>query len=370
MTDDYETNIYNYKKLKSSINLINPKLWFNPDDGIKFGLENAYTIMGFERNPFTAQHILSGYYYVATGGFEFDYSGEFANIFGKWNLGLHGNFTSPNFAINYFGLGNNSPNPEAKKDDEDRDFNRVKIKQLRAGSFLKWKGDIGAEVKLGIAFQNFKVENTPGRFINTQFAANDAIFNNQNFINAEASYEFENKDNAAFTRNGMQTELKVGFTSNLDNSNKFSYLIPSIAFDQKISENGKFVFATKIKSHFTFGDNYEFYQAASIGGNREGLRGYRNQRFTGKNSFYHSSDLRLLLSKVKTSLVPINIGVYGGFDYGKVWGGFPNSINSDQWNTSYGGGIFFNVANMLGANVATFFSDDGMRLAVSLGFKF
>lgn len=370
LTDDYETNIYNYKKLKSSINLINPKLWFNPDDGIKFGLENAYTIMGFERNPFTAQHILSGYYYVATGGFEFDYSGEFANIFGKWNLGLHGNFTSPNFAINYFGLGNNSPNPEAKKDDEDRDFNRVKIKQLRAGSFLKWKGDIGAEVKLGIAFQNFKVENTPGRFINTQFAANDAIFNNQNFINAEASYEFENKDNAAFTRNGMQTELKVGFTSNLDNSNKFSYLIPSIAFDQKISENGKFVFATKIKSHFTFGDNYEFYQAASIGGNREGLRGYRNQRFTGKNSFYHSSDLRLLLSKVKTSLVPINIGVYGGFDYGKVWGGFPNSINSDQWNTSYGGGIFFNVANMLGANVATFFSDDGMRLAVSLGFKF
>ena len=51
-----------------------------------------------------------------------------------------------------------------------------------------------------------------------------------------------------------------------------------------------------------------------------GLRGYRNQRFTGKNSFYHISDIRLLLRKFKTSLVPLNIGVYGGFDYGRVWG--------------------------------------------------
>ena len=103
------------------------------------------------------------------------------------------------------------------------------------------------------------------------------------------------------------------------------------------------------------------------------MRGYRNQRFTGKNSFYHSSDLRLLLTKVKTSLVPLNFGIYSGFDYGKVWGEQSLTVNPGKvksWNTSYGGGIFVNAAEMLGANLAVFSSDDGMRIAVGLGFKF
>ncbi len=372
LTDDYKTNVYNYKKLPNSLNIINPSMWFNPDDGIKLGITNILTINKFERNPFSSQHILSANYYFATNGFEFKYSSEFANIFSNWNLGIVANFNSPNFAINYFGLGNNSSNPEANGI-EDKDYNRVRMKQLIAGTFIHWKGDLGAKIKLGVNFQNYKVENTSGRFIETQFAANNDIFNNQNFFNTEASYEFENSDNKAYTTNGMKTELKIGYTSNLKNSNSFSYFIPSISFDQKLSSNGKLVFATKLHSRFTFGNAYKFYQAASIGGNKHGLRGYRNQRFTGKNSFYHSSDLRLLLSKVKTSLVPLNIGIYGGFDYGKVWGSQNLTVHptpTRNWNTSYGGGLFFNAANMLGANVAIFNSDDGMRLALGLGFKF
>ena len=374
LTDDYETNVYNYKKLKNSLNVLNPSVWFNPDDGMKFGLSDIFTVNSFERNPFSSQHIISGAYYFATNGFELDYSSEFANILGDWNLGIEATYTSPNFAINYFGLGNNSPNPEAKKDDEDRDFNRVKIRKFFAGSSIKWKGDLGAEIKLGVNYQTMKVENTVGRFINTQFADNNPMFDTQKFINTEVSYQFENLDNAAFPTMGMKTELKAGYTSNLENDNNFGYLIPSISFDYKLTPSGKLVFATKLHSHFTFGDSYEFYQAASIGGNKFGLRGYRNQRFTGKNSFYHSSDIRLLLSKVKTSLVPLNIGIYGGFDYGRVWGQqsliIQPFLTSREWNTSYGGGVFFDAANMLGANVALFNSTDGMRIAVGLGFKF
>ena len=172
---------------------------------------------------------------------------------------------------------------------------------------------------------------------------------------------------------GMKTELKIGYTSNLKNHNNFAYLIPAISFDHKLFSSDKLILATKIKGHFNYGDSYEFYQAATIGGNENGLRGYRNQRFTGKNSFYQSTDLRLLLSKIKTSFVPLNIGVYGGFDYGKVWGEQNLTINpfsSKKWNNSYGGGVFFNAANMLGANIAAFNSDDGLRIAISLGFKF
>ncbi|ARV15398.1 metallophosphoesterase [Polaribacter sp. SA4-12] len=372
LTDDYETNVYDYKKLKNSELLISPTIGFNPDDGVRIGLSNVYTAYGFERNPFTSQHILNASYYFATNGFYLNYSGEFANFFKNWNLGINATFTSPNFAINYFGLGNNSLNPAANEVEEE-EYNRVRIKEISAGTFVHWKGDLGAKIKIGVNFQNYKIENTTGRFINLELSPTDPVFEGQKFINTEASYQFENTDNPVFTTMGMKTELKLGYTSNLKNDHNFAYLIPTISFDHKLFSSKKLVLATKLKGHFNFGDSYEFYQAATIGGNSNGLRGFRNQRFTGKNSFYQSTDLRLLLSKVKTSLVPLNIGIYGGFDYGKVWGEQSLTVNpfsSKNWNHSYGGGVFFNAANMLGANIAAFNSNEGLRIAVSLGFKF
>jgi len=361
LTDDYETNVYNYKKLKNNENVLSPLIGANPDDGFKIGFSNIYTANGFERNPFTSQHILSGAYYFATKGFELNYSSEFANIIGNWNLGFNAMYTSPNYAINFFGFGNNSINLQAS-DLANKDYNRVKIRKIIAGSSIHWKGDLGAKIKLGLNYQSFKIDKTLNRFIATQ-AIN---FNNQNFLNAEASYTFENTDNPAFTTMGMKTELQVGYTSNLEKSNDFGYAIPSISFDYKLVPSGKLVLATKFKGHFTFGDGFEFYQGATLGANN-GLRGYRNERFIGKNSFYHSSDIRLNLRKLKTGLLPLHIGIYGGFDYGKVW---LENIDSKKWNTSIGGGVFFNAANMMTANISAFNSNDGLRIAFAMGFNF
>ena len=368
LTDDYETNVYDYKKLKNSSNVITPTIGFNPDDGFKLGFSNIYTAYGFERNPFTSQHSLSGAYYFATNGVELNYVSEIANVFGNWNLGIDATFTSPSFAINYFGLGNNSVNLEAD-DIEDLDYNRIRLRKFFTGAFIHWKGDLDAKIKLGVKYQTFKVENTVGRFLRNEFDVNNSVFETQKFINTEASYQFENINNHAFPTKGMRTEIIFGYTSNLDNDNNFGYLIPSISFDYKLVSSGKLVFATKLKSHFNFGDTYEFYQAANIGGN-DGLRGYRNQRFTGKNSFYHSSDLRLNLKRIKTSLVPLNIGFFGGFDYGTVWGQENTTFKDTKFNTSLGGGVFFNAANMMSGNISAFNSDDGLRLAVKFGFAF
>jgi hypothetical protein len=368
LTDDYETNVYDYKKLKNSKNVIIPTIGFNPDDGVKIGFSNTYTAYGFERNPFSSQHSLSGAYYFATNGIELDYTSEIANVFGNWNLGVNATFTSPNFAINYFGLGNNSINLEAN-DLKEEDHNRIKISKFFTGTFIQWKSDLDAQIKLGVKYQKIKVENTEGRFINTQFQANNSVFEHQEFINAQGSYQFENMDNHAFPTMGIRTEIVTGYTSNLNNDNNFGYLIPSISFDYKLVPSGQLVFATKLKSHFTYGDSYELYQAASIGGN-DGLRGFRNQRFTGKNSFYQSTDIRLNLRRFKTSLVPLNIGIFGGFDYGTVWGQENTTFKNTTFNTSLGGGIFFNAANMMSGNISTFHSDDGLRLAVKFGFAF
>tara|TARA_R110002111_G_scaffold154746_2_gene221580 strand:+ start:20701 stop:24396 length:3696 start_codon:yes stop_codon:yes gene_type:complete len=375
LTDDYETNIYDYAKPKNSANQFIPTLGANPDDGFKIGFVNTLTNYGFERNPFSSQHTIYGAYYFATNGFDFEYNGEFANVIGSWNLGLNAKYTSPNYAINFFGFGNSTPNPNADDEDNfDLDYNRVKLSTLKFAPSLNWRGELGAHFKLGLSYESIEVEETSNRFINTFYVANGTD-NQKDFVGAEATYTYQNKDNEAFPTLGMQTSLQVGYKSNLEESKGFAYFIPELGFDYKLVSSGQLVFATHAKAYFIFGDDFEFYQAANLGANN-GLRGYRNERFSGENSFYQSTDLRLNLRKVKTGLLPLNIGVYGGFDYGRVWVDDElvlnnnSAFNSNSWNTSIGGGIFANAADILTLNLSAFSSDDGLRLAFKVGFGF
>ena len=121
------------------------------------------------------------------------------------------------------------------------------------------------------------------------------------------------------------------------------------------------------------GDDFEFYQGATLGANT-GLRGYINERFTGKSAFVQSTDIRWNFMSLKTGLLPISFGVYGGADYGRVWIDnnlvFDAAFNKNDWNTAYGGGFFVNMAGMMTANISAFNSDDGLRLAFKMGFGF
>ena len=241
------------------------------------------------------------------------------------------------------------------------------------GSFLQWRGHLGAKIKVVLDYQSFNVERTPGRFLETEFNQNNRLFSTQQFANLEAGYYYRHTDNEAFPTLGVEFETKLGYTTNLNESRNFGYNISSLAIDHKVIPNGKLVLASKVKGHFNFGNDFEFYQAANIGAN-EGLRGFRNERFNGKNSFVHTTDLRWNMSRFKTGLLPLSIGIYGGFDYGKVWGTpndrllTPNNIT--KLHTSKGGGVFFNAANMFVGSIGYFNSIDGSRLEFSLGFDF
>ncbi|MBJ2174768.1 metallophosphoesterase [Aureibaculum sp. A20] len=366
LTDDYETNVYDYTKLKNNINQFIPTVGFNPDDGVKIGASNTYTTYGFERNPFTSQHILSGSYFFATNGFEIGYHGEFSNVIGTWNLGLDAKMTSPNYSINFFDFGNETSNLNALDEDNfDMDFNRVKISSLAFKPSLVKIGTYGTRFKVGASYEAIEVEETSDRFINIFYTENQ-IENKIQYVGVNAEFSYENQDNKAFPTLGMKTRLEVGYKANIDESNGFSYITPSIGFDYKLVPSGQLVLATKIKGNVIFGDNFEFYQAASLGAS-DGLRGYRNQRFTGKSSFYQSTDLRLNLTKLKTVILPLHIGVYGGVDYGRVW---LDGEDSDKWHNAYGGGVFANAADVMTFQISVFNADEGARFSFGLGFGF
>src|SRR5690606_23037947 len=134
LSDSYDLNVYNHKKIKKHINQLFPLIGFNPDDGVKLGVNYTYTYRWLNASPFTQQHNLQAAYYFATQGFDLRYKGEFARVFGNWNLGLDGVFTSPNFAINYFGYGNESEN----NTNLHFDYNRVRLSTIGLYPKLIW----------------------------------------------------------------------------------------------------------------------------------------------------------------------------------------------------------------------------------------
>jgi len=361
LTNNYNTNTYNYKKLKYSQNQIIPSVGSNPDDGVKIGVQNIFTVYGFERNPFTQLHTLNAGYYFANKGFDIKYNAEFANLFNNWNFLIETKFTSSNYSINHFGFGNETTNFE---EDFGEDYHRVRFSTYAISPSLKWKGRFGATLKLGATFESNEIEGTSNRFINT---LNYTLDKRKNFGGLRASYNYENYDHKVFPTLGMHFSLDSGWKTNLKNTDEnHGFITPSFGINYKLNPKGSIVLASKIKSNIIIGTNFEFYNAASIGG-IDGLRGYRNQRFTGNTSFYQNSDLRFTLRKVKTELVPLQLGVFTGFDYGRVW---LKNEKSNDWKTSYGCGFWLVAADLVNLNVSVFNSKDGAYFNLGLGFGF
>jgi hypothetical protein len=365
LTDDYESNLYNYEKVKYNAFSGFPFGGYNPDDGVKLGIIANYTVNKFNQYPYTQKHILKANYLFATSGYEFIYNGYFPKTIGQWDFDLESKFTSPNFTINYFGYGNETINNDALNG---MDYNRVRLRTLKASPAIKKVGRYGSEINIAAHFEKIKVEETTSRYINIPDVVNPNVFKSQQYIGAAIKYSFENYDLPSLPTMGFGFSVIGSWKMNIqDTKTNFPTLDAKINFNHKIDANGQFVLATILKSKVLFNTNFEFYQGATLGGDYD-LRGFRNERFLGKASFYQSTDLRWNIGKIKKSIIPMSYGVLGGFDYGRVW---LNGEDSDKWHQSVGGGIWINGLNVITGRITYFKStDDRARVTFGLGYGF
>ncbi|MGC1632039.1 MAG: hypothetical protein WA749_07995, partial [Gelidibacter sp.] len=81
----------------------------------------------------------------------------------------------------------------------------------------------------------------------------------------------------------------------------------------------------------------------------------------------HSTDLKFRLKEYITAVAPITIGVFGGFDYGRVW---VSDDTSNTWHNSFGGGFWLGSLNTFSVNAGYFISKEVGILQVGLGFGF
>jgi hypothetical protein len=363
-TDNYKLNLFDFQKNRVVTNLVTPAIGFNPDDGVSLGLSFAKTINGFQRNPFSQQHRFKGGYFFATSGFALDYNGEFANVKDDWNLHIGGRFTSENFTNNFFGYGNETENFD---DDLDLDYNRVKTSIYMAKAGLLKKGHFGSNYGFRAIFEAIEIEETEGRFI-SEFANNEDDFYDRRFFGGiEAEYNYESFDQKINPTRGMTFLLNVGGKTEFNNTKyTYGYINADLGFYNALSRNRKLVLKTDLRSQFRIGEDLIFYQAANIGG-YNGLRGYRNQRFTGRNALVGSTDLRYSFNSFKTSTLPLQFGIFGGFDVGRVW---LKDDSSEQWHNDYGGGFWVTAAESLSGTFNLFHGAEGFRFSFGFGLSF
>ena len=361
LSNDYETNTYNYKKPNFDVFTGVPLVGFNPDDGVRLGVRLDFTKKGYVGNSFSQKHTANANYYFATQGYEFSYLGIVKRAFAHFDMVIDAQATSSSFVQNFFGFGNATDN-----DADEFDFNRVRIASYKVSPGLVWQKTKSSSIVGRINFEAYKVEDTADRFI-TSGVVNDRVFDYQNFAGVGLEYQFRNYDNPFIPSLGMGFQILGKWNTNLGD---FSRQVPSaeatLNFVYKLTPDAQWILETTIKGKSLFSSTYEFYQAANLGGDTD-LRGFRDNRFSGKTAAFQGTDLRYAIGQIKNPFAPVNYGAFIGFDYGRVW--FP-SESSSKWHQSTGFGLWLNSSNIISSKISYFYSSDGGRIAFGMKFNF
>ncbi|MBU4537225.1 MAG: metallophosphoesterase [Weeksellaceae bacterium] len=363
LTDDYSINEYDYRKPKYSYWSSMLNLGYNPDDGVILGGDVFFVKNGFRMNPFSSRHTVTANYFTDSGGYELAYTGIFPRLTGHWFLQLNTGFTSSQFIRNYFGTGNESVN---QVDIYGKEYYRVRGKEFYISPSLNWKKN-ASHFFIKPVYEALTIEETAGRRISAAGTVSPDVFSTQHFAGADLGFHYRNFNKNVNPTLGMKLNAEFGYRQNLKEGNrKLPGLLAGLGFTHYLTKNEKLVLSSYAEAKWLLSNDHEFYQMNTLGGNHD-LRGFQFNRFYGKNSFYQSTDLSLGVGTFRNALVPINVGIFAGFDYGRVW--VPNE-SSNQWHHSTGAGISLNALNQLGVNASYFFSEDGNRLVLALGMNF
>ena len=181
-----------------------------------------------------------------------------------------------------------------------------------------------------------------------------------------AGLDLINKDNLQIPTRGSHFFANASWLADLENTDvHFTLLNTGLTLYQNIDQKANLVFATRVGASHRLGD-YPFFHSAILGGNTN-MRGYRAERFYGRTSFYHNTDLRLKLFSSVNKILPFTMGIMGGVDYGRVW---EDDESSSKWHNGYGGGIWLAPVDLVVMNFTYFVSDEENRFGLLLGFDF
>jgi len=313
-------NQYDYRDVNYDYGLWLPNIGFNIDDGLRLGLSYQEHYYTFHRH---FKQSIGGLYATSSKGLQVKYNFGIIDLAPRLDLNFDGVYQTPNYAINFFGFGN-----ETVESTGERRFYRIRQEVIRFAPslFLRNKNHDG-----GLRFT----------------------------LMGEAILAGFPRDGMSFSVDGILRRRTTPEPATIPSFES------SLTVYQHLWQGAALV--SRVGFGITSGDYY-FYDAQQLGAGT--LRGYRRERFIGDRRFFNNIDLRQEFAK---KAFKSRIGVFASFDHGRVW--YEPSANlpeSKIWHSSYGGGVFLRPLSLFTLSTGYYVPEDGSDPVIRIvaGFDF
>lgn len=308
---------------------------YNIDDGVFLGSGISIKNYNFRDSSF---HQFTGKVAFQTGAFEFGYKGMVSSISQIFDLKVDANISVPRSVDNYYGPGNETP-----RITDSKRFYRVRYLYGWFNPSLHHQVNRSISYSVGAFYQYYEVTDTTGRFIGQLYpdVLPGSAYREHHFAGLNANFTIDTRDDSSLPKRGICWNTQAAGYHDFEGDGKdFLKLQSDLSFYLSFQKDPRFVFAVRFGGATNVGD-YEFFHSNFLG-RETNLRGFRNNRFAGDQSFYQNTELRVKMKNIHNYLFNGQAGWLLFNDIGRVW---VSGENSDKWHNGFGGGFWISPFN-------------------------
>ena len=345
-----------------------PNLGYNAEDKLLIGLGFSLKTFGFRKEPYSTYQKLSTLYSFSSKAYQIKYSGEFNQLMHNNDLVVNAEFFNP-VLNNFYGFGNISKNDK----NNPPEFYHVRYKYVQGEVLLRKRYFNNLlQFYVGPAYYHYwnkYKDNTNKILAHPALVGLDSasIYQGKSYVGGKFAIVVNNLNNDLLPTRGVfwNTQLTSMFGTNT-NSHRITKFTSDLAVYASLRDPAKVVAVVRVGGGHIFNDNYEYFQAFSLGNNNY-LRGFRKNRFTGQSVLYQTTELRVKLFESKSYILPGAVGMIGFNEVGRVW--IKNEL-THKWHNDFGGGFFYSPYNFAIISATMAHSVEDNLINFSIGTKF
>jgi hypothetical protein len=315
------------------------RITYEPDLGVLLSAFVTTTGYGFRKDPYADRQTVRFTYAIEENAFRGAYDGDFRRENSSMRLGL-GALASGLEVQRFFGLGNETTI------EGDPDTYKIKLRQYALAPTLGWALGERSEFRIGVIGKYSDDSNTEDNPI----LGGADVYGEGGFgqVGAVAGLRVDTTEGLALPSRG----IRLDFTGTVypgvwDVESTFGKLFGDARVFLSPSGSWQPTLVLSAGGQKVLGDP-PYFDSAFLGGRMRlgrydagtqgGVRGLRPQRYAGDGSVYGNTDLYLPVTRTSFLGIPLQFGVQGFADAGRV---FVEDESSDKWHTGYGGGPYF-----------------------------
>jgi hypothetical protein len=303
-------------------NSIGPWVAAGADLGLMIGARYRHKDYGFRRLPYSSLQTLRAGYSTGRTGWKAEYIGDFMHTASYREHRLRA-MVSDIELVRFYGFGNETAAGRSSE------FFRADQRLYLLAPSYRW-GSRAVGVWLGALGKFSDVRPSPDTFIGQARPYGVDDFGQ---VGPQLSLVVDTRDTPAAARRGVYLNATgIYYPQVWDVDRQFADTHGELS--AYLTPVGPVTLALRAGGKKVWGDLFPFHEAAFIGG-PDTVRGLRRNRFAGDASAFGTAELRLRLGEF-TAFVPVEVGVFGFGDIGRVW---VDDDTSDIWHTGLGGGL-------------------------------